>query len=287
MNEMLPLAFKVFVVIFLWGTLVGMGLRLDFGAAIKGLRNVRFVLYTLVWAFILAPALAYLIAMVVPMDAAYANGVILQGLTPCAPFVALLVDKARGDIELTASLMLLCFVGVVIIMPLALPHMVSGMSVTAWVIGKPVLMTIALPMAVGMLIRRLSEPLAGKMEPAVKKITGLATLILIGLILVIYGRDLLASIGSFTTLALLIYFLVLGTVPYLLGFGLQHSEKIVLGIGITSRNIGAAIAPAVVVPDFDDRTTVVILLSLLYMTIVSLLVGKWFGKPVSAGQENG
>jgi len=82
------------------------------------------------------------------------------------------------------------------------------------------------------------------------------------------------------------YYSILATVPYWLGFGLQHKEKIVLSIGITSRNIGAAVVSCVVIAGIDQRTTVVIVLSLLFMTIFSLLTGKWFDRPVSGGEPS-
>ena len=124
MKEILPLLFKLAILIFLWSTLMDMGIRLNLKHAIAGLRNIRFMFYTILWAFVLAPALAYVIAKFMPLDAPFADGLILQGLTPCAPFVAALVDRAKGDLNLTAALMVVCFVGTVILMPLILPLLV-------------------------------------------------------------------------------------------------------------------------------------------------------------------
>ena len=284
LSDTLQEAFKVMVVIFLWGSLLDMGLRLDRSEVLAGLRNLRFLLHTLIWGFVFCPALAYLITRVVPLEAPYADGIILQGLTPCAPFLALLVDRARGDLGLTAAFMMVCITGTVVLMPLLLPHLVTGMEVTPWMISKPILSAIALPVVVGILIREKSEAVAGAMLPYVKKATGIATLLLMPLILVIYGADLLASVGSYASLSLVIYFLVLATVPYWLAFGLQESEKTVLAIGIPSRNIGAAFAACLVVSGIDQRTTVVVGLSLLYMTIFALLAGKWFGNRAQAGE---
>ena len=95
-----------------------MGLRLDPRDALGGLRDVRFVAYTLVWGFVLVPALAYAIPLVIPLDPAYAAGLILLGLTPCAPFLPAIVTRAAGDLGYTAAFMLLTALGTVVFMPL-------------------------------------------------------------------------------------------------------------------------------------------------------------------------
>ncbi len=283
MNEILPVIFKIAIVIFLAASLMDMGLRLNLKDALLGLRNRRFVFYVVVWGFVLCPALAYLIVKVIPMETPYANGIIIQGLTPCAPFVAVLVDRVKGDLGLTAALMLVCITLTVIIMPLALPFMVTGMAVTSWQILKPILVTIALPLVIGMLIRGKSVAAADRIQPYAKKTVGITMIALVILFFVIYGEEMIGSIGSYTSLSLVIFCAILSTVPYWLGFGLQHKEKIVLSIGITTRNIGAAAVPCVAIAGVDQRVTAVIILSFFIMTVFALLTGKWFGRPVPAG----
>jgi bile acid:Na+ symporter, BASS family len=58
MNEILMILLKISLVIFMAGNLLDMGLRLNPRDALRGLRNVRFVAYVLLWGFVLCPALA-------------------------------------------------------------------------------------------------------------------------------------------------------------------------------------------------------------------------------------
>ncbi len=51
------------------GNLLDMGLLLKLREAIAALRDVRFVTLSLLWGFILLPGLAYLLTVVVPLDA--------------------------------------------------------------------------------------------------------------------------------------------------------------------------------------------------------------------------
>ena len=49
-----------------------------------------------------------------------------MGMTPCAPFVPMVVERAKGDIGYTAAFILLSFVATIVVMPLAVPLMIEG-----------------------------------------------------------------------------------------------------------------------------------------------------------------
>jgi BASS family bile acid:Na+ symporter len=289
MNNIWMILFKVSIVIFLVSSLLDMGIRLNVRDALKGLQNLRFVLYTLFWGFVLCPALAYGIPLIIPLEEHYANGLIMLGLSPCSPFLSQLVDRAKGDLGLTAAFMVVSLVGTVILMPFALPMMIKGLTVSAWTIARPLLIFILLPLAGGMVIRRIWPSAASKMLPYVKKTTGISTIVVLVLLLFLYGKSLIGSAGSFALASQVLYFLILATLPYWFGFGLHYEQKIVLGIGVTSRNVGASFAPCLAIPGMDQRTIVMVVLGVFTMTLFSLLSGKWFGRPASAdaGSEPG
>jgi len=282
MSETLDLLFKISLAIFMAGSLLEMGLRLNLADAFRGLRNARFVAYTLLWSFVFCPALAYGITLVIPLDSPYAIGLILLGMAPCAPFVPALVDKAKGDLGFTAAFMVLASVGTVVFMPLAVPLLATGLTASAWSIAKPLLIVVLIPMAIGVLIRRKSDPLASKLMPVVKKAAGLAGLIWCILCLVIYGKSLLGVAGQFAVASEILFFGIIFLGSFFLSFGLPYEQKIVLSIGVTTRNLGACLAPLLSVPDMDQRATLMIVLALFIMVIVTLLGTKWLGRPASS-----
>jgi bile acid:Na+ symporter, BASS family len=286
MNEILMLLFKISLAIFMAGSLFEMGLKVSLPDALRGLRSIPFVVYTLVWSFVLVPALAYAITLVVPLESPYAIGLILLGMAPCAPFVPLLVEKAKGDLGFTAAFMLLASVGTVLCMPFTVPILAKGLTASAWAIAKPLLIVVLLPMAVGLVIRHKSDPLASKMLPFVKKAAGISGLIWGVLCLIIYGKSLLGVAGSFAVASELIFFGIVCIGTYKLGLGLQDEQKIVLSIGVTTRNLGACLTPLLSVPDMDERATLMIVLALPIMVIVTMLATKWFGRHASR-DENG
>jgi hypothetical protein len=103
MTETLNTLLRISLVSFMAGNLLGMGLQLRLGTALVGLRNARFVSYSLLWCFVLCPAVAWGLTRLIPLAPPYAMGLILLGLTPCAPFLPMMVDRARGDTRIPAA----------------------------------------------------------------------------------------------------------------------------------------------------------------------------------------
>ena len=81
----LTLVLKITLVIFIASSLLDMGLRLDPQDAARGLRNVRFIWLTLFWGLVASPALAFAITRFLPLAPSYTMGLLLMGITPCAP----------------------------------------------------------------------------------------------------------------------------------------------------------------------------------------------------------
>jgi BASS family bile acid:Na+ symporter len=149
MAEVLPDLLKLTLVVFMVGNLLDMGLRLKLDEALAGLRNVRFVAFSLLWGFVLCPALAVLLAKSLPLAHPYAIGLVLLGMTPCAPFLPPMVERARGDMGYAAAFMLLASVVTVGYMPFAVPLLVKGLSADTWTIAKPLILFLLVPLAVG------------------------------------------------------------------------------------------------------------------------------------------
>jgi bile acid:Na+ symporter, BASS family len=284
MTEIAQMLFKPLIFVFLAGNLIDMGLRLDIKAAISGMKNVRFMIYTLLWGFILTPAMAFGIAHILPMEESYRYGLILVGLTPCAPFLAVMVDRAKGDLGLTAAFMLVSIALTIFLLPLELPLFIPGLTVTTWALFKPLLITMFIPLVTGMVILYFSKTIAARILPVLKKVTGVATILLGIDLLILFGPGMISSAGSFGILSLVIFSLLTATLPFWLAFGLKRGEKIVLVIGTTSRNVGAAIAPCVAIPNIDPKISIMVVACMFIMIFASLIVAKYHG-PKGAKKE--
>jgi bile acid:Na+ symporter, BASS family len=275
---------KITLVIFMVGNLLDMGLRLQFAEAIQDLRDVRFVAWSLLWGFLLLPGLAYAMGRFIPMEHPYVIGLVLLAMTPCAPFLPPMVDRARGNLGYTAAFMLLVCVVTVAYMPLAVPLLVQGLSASAWTIAKPLLFFLLLPLAAGLWVQRRSASFAARIEPLVKTVTGIDTILLLVLCLTLYGKELLALQGSHAIGAQLLFFAVAAVAPYLLTFGVPREQKIVISLGMTTRNLGAAFAPLYSTPGIDQRAIVMVALGMIMQTTFSFGAATFYRRLTQAGR---
>lgn len=283
--KILDLALKISIVLFMVGNLLDMGLKLKLQDALGGLRDLRFVVQSVLWGFVLCPALAYLLTKIIPLDPAYAMGLVLLGMAPCAPFLPPMVERARGDMGATAAFMLLASFITVVYMPIAVPFMVKGVTASAWTIAKPLLFFVLAPLAIGLAIQRASAPVAAKLEPVVKQTTGLTTIIMLALCLVVYGKGFIGAVGTYAIGTQILFFSVATAASYGLSFGLPHGQKSVLSLGMATRNIGAALAPLFAVPEADQRAIVMVALGVPMQTIFSLLASRWLSRRAFPGES--
>jgi bile acid:Na+ symporter, BASS family len=262
------------------GNLLELGLRLDLKKAMAGLRDVRFVTLSLLWAFVLCPALAYLLGVVLPMTEPYAMGLLLLGLAPCAPLLPMMTEKAHGDMNYAASFMLLASAGTLIYMPLAVPLLVKGMTVSAWTVAKPMLLLVMIPLVVGMAIQVRRPAIASPLQPYVKKGTTVDTLLMLLLVVVIYGKGFVGAIGTWAILAQVLFFTLTIVASYALAFGVPPRRKSVLTLGLSTRNCGAALAPLFVAPDVAPEATVMVSLGIPMMALFSVVAAHIFAARV-------
>jgi BASS family bile acid:Na+ symporter len=276
--EFLMIFLKVSIVIYMTGILLDMGLRVNIGDAFVGLKNTRFVVHSILWGFVIVPAVAWLTTVIFPLAQPYAIGMILLGATPCAPFLPMMVDKAKGNLGLTAAFMLLMSTFIVLYLPFAVPYLAEGLTVSAWTIAKPLLILVLMPMLIGILMRRFVPDFASRIQPPVKKISLISTLIMLLLIIIIYGKSLVSSAGSFFLAAQLTFFIIVSIAPFVLSFGLKRDEKVVLTLGLITRNLGAALAPLYAIAAIDDRAIIMVVLGVPLQLVFSVLAARWFGR---------
>jgi bile acid:Na+ symporter, BASS family len=284
MADLLEKLLGITIAIFMAGSLLEMGLKLDLKQAGHALRDVRFMVTALLWSFVIGPALAILLARSLPLAEPYALGLILLGLAPCAPFVPLLSEKAGADLNYVAAYLLLASLGTMILLPIMIPIVATELTADTWMIARPLLLFIALPLAIGICVRLAAAALADKSHPVVKKLTTLDIILMLGIVLVLYWRDFLSAVGSYAIAAQILYYCLLAAAAYGLGLGLPHEKKSALVLGLCTRNVGAAIAPLMSVSSADPRATVMCVLAVFITLVVGSGAAKLLGRRLTAGE---
>src|SRR5512143_3717452 len=160
------------IVVFMVGKLLEVGLRLKVAEAFAALSNARFVVLTLLWCFVLGPALAVLLTTIIPLAEPYALGLVLLAMAPCSPAIPAMMRRSGGSLAYMSAFMLVAFAGTVVLMPLMVPWLAKGFTADAWTIAKPLLFLIVIPLIIGVAIRRVAKKFADNAAPVVKKVTG-------------------------------------------------------------------------------------------------------------------
>lgn len=277
MTDLLITLLNLFVMVFVLASMFGLGLSLTLKQVWEPLRNVSLVLRSLAANFILVPLLALLLVWLFGLDQWLAAGLFVMAVVAGAPMLAKYAEIAKGNLAFAAGLMALLQVVTVIYAPFVLPLFLPGVQVDPWGILRSLLLSMLLPLAIGLFVRARYESLADTLNPHASHASSLAMLATMVLGVLIYGSDLLSVFGTGAILAALL--LVVGALGlgYLLG-GADRGTRVVLGLGTAQRNISAAML--VTVQNFAQQPNVLlmVLVGSLVMMVINVPVAGELGK---------
>lgn len=270
---LLDMAIRVSVAVFMAGNLLAIGLETEAHAAGAALRDWRYVGTVVLLDWVVSPALAVAVVWLLPIAEPYAVALLLISLAPAAPFLPMMVRAAGGDTAATAAFMLLAVVGTVILMPLGAPLVIPGLEIEAWTVARPLVVLLVGPMAAGLLVRSVSAAVADRLLRLVRPVATFATLVLLLAVTVRYFDGIVGSVGSFALAAQCLYAAGLTGAGWLVGAALPRRQRIVVSLGVCTRNLGAALAP-LLVADPEPRMLVMVALGIPVTLGVTALAAK-------------
>ena len=273
--ELLNTLYNLMGLVFVLGTIVSMGLSLTMKQITGPLRNVRFVIVALLANFAVVPVAAYLLILVFSLDESLATGLLLVSLAAGAPGLPKMAEFAKQDTAAATSLMVLLVVVTIIILPLALPLLLTGVSVTFWEIASGLVYLMLIPLAVSLFVRARYPDAAAAALPYFTQASNLSLMILMVLMVVLNFQNVVGLLGSGGLLASLILVIVSAAGAYLLG-RVGRADGWVQAFGAGQRNIAAAMVVATMNFGNDEIVMVVVysLITLLVMTPLALELGK-------------
>jgi bile acid:Na+ symporter, BASS family len=283
--QFLETTFGPLVLLFTVSNLAAMGLQVRMAEVAVTLRNRKALALIFVWGWVLGPAFGYLITRVLPLAEPYVVVVLLASLAPCAPFLQQMVGRARGDMGFAGALIPLVAIGTVVLMPVMAPFLIAGLTISIWALAKPLLLTILLPLVVGASIRHYAGARATRIFPAVKGLAQIATLLTILWCLVIYGRGMLNTAGSFALLSMTLFMVGMGLLTYRLGFGMKQNQRSVMALGMGTRNVAAVLAAALAIPNADPRIVVMTVMWTLWSVVLAAIGAGVFARQAAEVRE--
>ena len=280
--ELFEAVAKLSGLLFVVTSMLAMGMSLTMPQIVTPLRDVRLVARALVANFVLVPALAYIIAVVIPIDDDLRTGLIVLATAGGAPFLPKLVQIAHGPIALGVGVMVLLMVVTIGYLPIVLPLLLPGVDVDPWSIAESLVVLMLVPLATGLLIRANAADTATEYGPLFTKASSLAIVVLMVSGLALSARNILGLLGTGGIIALLLFVLgslVIGTV---LG-GRDPGTRAVLGLGTAQRNVSAALV--VTAQNFGPDTLTFVLVGAIVLLLILMPLARRLGAgsaPVTA-----
>jgi bile acid:Na+ symporter, BASS family len=119
--------------------------------------NVQLTIFTLFGNFVVIPALTAGFLLAIDFDAQVDLAFCLLALVAGAPFVAWMTSLGKGNIAYGAASSFMLMVATIVVMPLLLPALLSGVDSPAkpswWDLFGPILLFLVVPLVVGLLVR--------------------------------------------------------------------------------------------------------------------------------------
>jgi predicted Na+-dependent transporter len=283
LNEVLTTIASLALNLFVITSMLAMGMSLTVKQIIDPLRNARLVLLLLVSNFILVPALALLLTVVLPMGKPQATALILVGACAGAPFLPKLAQMSKGNLALSVGLMVMLMVVTIFYAPLVLPILLPGAQVNVAAIAQSLILLMLLPLAIGLLVKWRYADTAAGWQPHLSQASTYSLLLLIVAALLLQFRNIIGAIGSWLILGTLLLVVGALVIGYLLSFGSEAADRKVATLGTGQRNLSAAL---LVSASFGDAETLVMtLVACLILMVTLIIVGGEIGKRDIARQK--
>ena len=279
--ELLNTLYNLMGLVFVLGTIISMGLSLTIDQITGPLRNVRFVIIALLANFVVPPILAFILIRVFSLDEPLAVGLMLVSLAAGAPALPKTAVFAKVDTAAATGLMVLLVVATIIILPIALPLLLTGISVTFWDIASGLIILILVPLAISLFVRARYPEAAASALPHFAQASNLSLLILLVLMVVLNFSDVVGLLGSGGLLASLILVILTAVGGYLLG-RLGKADGWLQALGAGQRNIAAAMVVATM--NFGNDEVVMVVVYSLIVMVVLIPLALELGKRAKAGE---
>jgi BASS family bile acid:Na+ symporter len=285
MTEIVRAASATSVVLFAISSMLAAGLSFTFRDIVAPFRRPNRILRATIANFVLVPLLAAGLARALSLDPARSIGLILLGSAAGAPFLVKLTAIAAGDIALSTSLLVLLVPLTVVLMPLIVPLLAPEAAVSAGAIVLPLVGTLLVPLAIGLVVTERAPRWAIALQPSAGVLSTVALVVLLVSTTTLnlsHVIDILASRAIIAVLALVAGAFVIGyTVA-----SPRSERRAVLGLGTAQRNVAAATIVAA-----EDIADPVALLLVVVASVIDLLVliplARWLRTRTTAAFHGG
>jgi BASS family bile acid:Na+ symporter len=279
MDEILTALSNVAVLLFVVSSMLAMGTALTVPRITATLKSGKLVLLALAANFVLVPLAALLITAIMPISQSQKIALIILGCAAGAPFLPNLAQFSRGNIPFAVGLMVLLMVATIIYMPIVMPLLLSGVTIDPLSIALSLVITMLLPLGIGLFIRaRYPEP-AAHLNHVMGQISNVALMLVAVTTLLANFQDLIGMIGTGGIIAGVLFIIAAAAIGFILGrFAGGRDVMSVMGLGTGQRNISASMLVATQNFAADPSVLVMIMVVSVFGLFVLFPIAGELGK---------
>lgn len=230
---------RLSVFVYAAASMLSVGLGHTVADVVGPLRHPGRVARVLLTNFLLVPLLGFLLFRLFSLDRPYAIGLFLVACAAGAPFLIKLTMAARGDVAFAGALLLLLLPATVLFLALVVPLVLPGADVDPAVIARPLVLTMLLPLAVGLAVRPLLPRLAAKAVPLLSKAATVALVTLLAGTLIANLAAFASLLGEGAIAAAILFEAGAFALGYTVG-GRKAETRSAIALASAQRNIAAA-----------------------------------------------
>ncbi|GGK89226.1 bile acid:sodium symporter family protein [Rufibacter glacialis] len=258
--------------VFVFLTMLNVGLTQKPSDILVCLRNKKFGIRMLIANFILAPALMWGMLQLFPIDPYLGVGLTIFGISAGAPFLIKLTQLSEHDLELGASTMITLILGTIILVPLLLPLVLPEIEIDGFMLAWTLVKQLIFPMVLGWLLVKFLPKIMEFAQPWVAKIGNWALYLMLFATLVGYFPELKEIMGQGALLIALAYILGAFGIGYLMG-GHDNEDHLedIGALGTAQRNTAASMIIAA--QNFSGHPEVLVLITVANALGIAMLIG--------------
>jgi BASS family bile acid:Na+ symporter len=255
-----------------------LGLRATVDDAIHVLQRPVLVLKGFLAMGVIVPLAAAVLAAIFPIHPAVEIALLAMAVGPVPPILPGKLLRLGGRSSYVYGLLVAAALAAIVVVPVAIEVLAwlfqREAHVGAGLVAKVVGMTVLLPLAAGLAVRRWAPKLAGRVEPLVSWAGN--ALLFTGLLVVVLAmwRDVVSLVGNGTVLAVATVVAVGLAAGHWLG-GPDPGDRTALAIASSMRHPGLALAIARLNFPEEKLVPAAVLLFIVVNVLVTLPYGAW------------
>ena len=274
LHTLIPIVLKASVLL----NIFALGLRANIRDAGFLFRRPGELFRALLAMNVLMPLVALVLVIKMDLDPAVKIALVALSVSPIPPLLPKKLVKSGGSAEYATGLLIAVGLLAIIFVPLAMELIERVLDVplqmTAASIATLILMTVLLPIGLGVAMRTVAPAVAGRLVKPISVIAGIVLLACVVAIVWVAFPIILTVAKSANVIAIAAFVLAGLVMGYLLG-GPGEENRASLAIATSSRHPGIAIAIAQANFPGQKLALAAVLLYLLINAIVSIPFQWW------------